>query len=416
MSVVVVGVNHRTAGLDLLERLSIDDARLPKALDDLVGRQDISEAVVLSTCNRTEVYVQAERFHGGFDDIRNALCEWSHLPPEDLSDHLTTLHDSQAVAHLFDVACGLDSAVLGEHEILGQVRTAWQQAEECQVVGATLRPVFRHAIEVGKRVRTETGISRNVTSVSQAAVAMAAKHLESLSDRSVLLLGTGDMGEGMAMALVRHGVGELCVANRTFSSAEELADRLGGEAVRLSDLTDQLVAADLLLTSTGATSLMIEHATLDDVLERRNGRALLIVDIAVPRDVDPGAADIDGVTLLDMDDLGAFAEAGVKGRRREVEQVRSIIDEEVERYSAISSARELDPLITNFRDNAADIVRAEVQSRGGDLDDTSREMVEAIVRSSLNKLLHGPTVALKDAAGTARGERLADALRDLFDL
>jgi len=241
-------------------------------------------------------------------------------------------------------------------------------------------------------------------------VAMAAQNLGSLSDRSVLLLGAGDMGEGMAMALARHGVGELAVANRTFDSAAELADRLGGKAIRLSDLTDQLVAADLLLTSTGATSLMIEHATVDDVLARRDGRELLIVDIAVPRDVDPGAADIAGVTLLDMDDLGAFAEAGVAGRRREVEQVRQIIDEEVERYSAIASARELDPLITAFRGSAADIVRVEIDNQGGELDDASRERVEAIVRGSLNKLLHGPTIALKDAAGTARGERLADAL------
>ncbi len=416
MSVVVIGVNHRTASLDLLERLNVDASRLPKVLHDLTSRPHISEAVVLSTCNRTEVYVQAERFHGAFDDVRDALCDWSHLPPEEFADHLTTLYDGDAIGHLFDVACGLDSAVLGEHEILGQVRSAWQGAEDEGSVGSTLRPVFRHALEVGKRARTDTDISRNVTSVSQAAVAMAAQHLGSLTERTVLLIGTGDMGQGMATALARSGVGSLVVANRTFEHAEGLAVRLGGAAARLDDLSDHLVAADVLLTSTGATSLMIEHATIDEVLSRRDGRPLLIVDIAVPRDVDPGAADIPGVTLLDMDDLGAFAEAGVAGRRREVDAVRAIIDDEVERYTAIASARELDPLITVFRRKVTEIAEAEAGLHGAELSDGDREALRRSVRASVNKMLHEPTVALKKAAGTARGERLADALRDLFDL
>ena len=416
MSVVVIGLNHRTAPLELLERTTVDDARLPKALHDLVSRAHLSEAVVLSTCNRTEVYAVAERFHPGYQDVRDFFSELAFLAPEDFVDHLYVHHDDAAVAHLFVVASGLDSAVLGEGEILGQVREAWEAARAEGVTGATLNLLFRHAIEVGKRTRTETGISRGITSVAQAAVALVGHRLGSLVDRRVLLLGAGEMGEGMAVALAGAGAGEIVVANRTWANAEALAGRAGGRAVRLADVRDELVTADVLLTSTGASTIMVEHADLADAMAQRDGQPLLIVDIAVPRDVDRGAGDLSGVTLLDMDDLRRFVELGVSGRQREAARAQVLVDEELDRYRALTTAREVAPLVAALRERAEAARVAEVERLAGRLSTEELAAVETATKAIVAKLLHEPTVRLKEAAGTPKGDRLADALGDLFDI
>ncbi|MBT4677564.1 MAG: glutamyl-tRNA reductase [Acidimicrobiales bacterium] len=419
MSVVVVGLNHRTVPLDLLERMTVPASRLPKALADLTSREHINEAVVLSTCNRIEVYVLAEKFHGAYQDIRNFFAEVSHVAPEEFSDHLTSLYDGDAARHLFSVASGLDSAVLGEHEILGQVRKSWETASTEGAVGPVLNTLFRHSLEVGKRVRTETAISRNITSVSQAAVAMATERLGGLGGRQVLIVGAGEMGEGLARALHGGGVAGIRVANRTWDRAVEVAGRLGGEPVRLDDLPHHLAEVDVLLTSTGASAAILEHGDLASVVGERHGRELLVVDIAVPRDVDPTAGEIEGVTLLDMDDLREFADVGIRERQREVTAVHAILDVELDRYVDESTARSVAPLVASLRARG-DLVRSgELQrlvARLGDLDDRQRDAVEALAAGIVGKLLHEPTVRLKDAAGTARGERLAEALRDLFDL
>jgi glutamyl-tRNA reductase len=419
VSVVVLGLNHRTVPLDLLERVTIDETRLPKALHDVVGRDHVSEAVVLSTCNRTEVYVVAEKFHPAYADLRTFLSELAFVPPEELADHLYVHDGADAASHLFEVAAGLDSAVIGEAEILGQVRHAWEKAQEEQAAGSQLNLLFRHALEIGKRARTETAIGRHVASVSTAAVAMAAERLGSLEGRSILVMGAGDMGEGMVRSLAANGVTDIRVANRTWERAFELAARVDGRAIRLADLDASLAEVDLLLTGTGASSMLIEHGDVARVMHSRDGRPLLVVDVAVPRDVDPTAADVPGVTLLDMDDLRAFAEAGQAERRREVAAVRTMVGEELERYTAVSSAREVAPLVAALRESAEDVRRSELErfrAKLGELDDRQLEAVEALTHGIVAKLLHQPTVGLKDAAGTPKGERLAEALRDLFDL
>ena len=419
MSVVVIGLNYRSVPLDLLERMTIDDSRLPKALHDVTSREHVSEAVVLSTCNRTEIYVVAEKFHGAYADLRNFLSEMAYLPPEDFSDHLYVQYDDDAVAHLFAVTSGLDSAVVGEAEILGQVRRAWERAQAEGTTGSSLNLLFRHALEVGKRARTETGISRNIASVSTAAVAMAAERLGSLVGKRILVLGAGEMGEGMVRALATAGVDDVRIANRTWDRAVELAEHLGGRAVRLADLNESLAEVDLLLTSTGASSMMLEHGDLARVMEARDGRPVLIVDVAVPRDVDPQAANLQGVTLLDMDDLRAFAEAGMNERRREMVAVEAMIAEELERFVSVSSAREVAPLVAGLHERGESVRTAELEryrARLGELDDRQVDVIEALTKGIVAKLLHDPTVGLKDAAGSPRGERLAEALRDLFDL
>jgi glutamyl-tRNA reductase len=408
--VIVVGVNHRTVPLELLERLAVQPDRLPKSLHDLVAYDDIAEAVVLSTCNRTEIYVHAERFHGAVADIRNHLCEYAFLAPEELSDHLYTFHDAAAVAHLFSVASGLDSAVLGETEILGQVRSAWDVAASERAAGPTLHLLFRHALEVGKRVRNETGISRSTASVSSAAVALAGERLDGLTGRRVLVLGAGEVGEGMVTALVGAGATDVMVANRTRERAEALAAKFGGRAVALSDLPTLLPQVDVLLTSTGASEALLDTGALETV------DRLLIVDVAVPRDVDPAAGDLPGITLLDMDDLRAFAEEGMTERRREVSKVRDLIDEEVARFRDVAGGREVAPLIAALRAKVEALRVGEVDRAAKGLSEAERAALDATSRTTVAKLLHEPTIRLKEAAGTARGERLAEALRDLFTI
>ena len=419
MSVIVVGLNHRTVPLDLFEKMTVPEAKLPKALADLSSRENISESVILSTCNRIEIYAYAEKFHGAYQDIRNFLSEISHVAPEDFSDHLIGLFGSDAIEHLFKVSSGIDSAVIGEHEILGQVRSAWELAVEEQVVGTVLNSLFRHSLEVGKRARSETSISRNITSVSQAAVAMADKQLNGLIGKRVLVVGAGEMGEGMAKSLHAGGITELRVANRTWDRAVETAERLNGEPVRLDELPQNLTEVDLLLTSTGATAAILEYGDLDEAARQREGRELLIVDIAVPRDVDPAAAELDGVTLLDMDDLREFAEKGIRAREKEVSSVIEIINEELERFLNLFSARSVAPIVTQLHSRAEEIRNSELQKLFRKFPELTPEQlkgIETLTSAIANKLMHEPTVRLKDAAGTPKGERLSEALQDLFDL
>jgi glutamyl-tRNA reductase len=419
MSIVAIGCNHRSTPLSKLERMTVAPADMPKMLWELNQADNLSEVVVLSTCNRIEVYAFAERFHGGYRDVREALARSAGLAPEDVADHLYAHHDAEAVRHLFSVAAGLDSAVVGEHEVLGQVRDAWETARSEGTVGSVLGGLFRHAIETGKRARTETSIARGIASVSQAAVALADARIRGIEGRTVLVIGAGQMAEGTVKSLAGAGAAEVLVANRTWSRAVALADACAGEAVPLEKLTEALTRIDVLVTTTGAQELILEAGDVTALSARREGRDLVIVDVAVPRDVDPAARRIPGVTLLDMDDIGAFIDKGLAGRNGEVESVRSIVSGEVDRYQAIVSAREVAPLISQWRSRSESIRSAELDrfaTKLAGLEPAEREAVEALTKGIVNKLLHEPTVRLKDAAGRARGDRLAESLRDLFDL
>ena len=416
MSVVVIGLNHRTVPLELLERTTVAADALPKALHDLLSRPNVDEVVLLSTCNRTEVYAVAERFHGAFQDIRDFLCDVAGMAPEQLQPHLYSQHDAAAAAHLFSVAAGLESAVLGESEILGQVRTAWATAQAEGAARSALNLLFRHALEVGKRARTETAIGRSTASVSHAAVEMVTERFGPLQDAKVLVVGAGEMGEGIVSALTGAGVGHVTVVNRTHERAVELAERLAGRAVPFAQLPVALADADVLLTSTGSGTVIVEA----DVVERaKAGRPLLVVDVAVPRDVDAGVADLPGVTLLDLDDLRDWAARGIAERAAEAARVRLIVAEEVVNHGEMVVARQAAPLVAQLHEHAESLRAGELaryRGRLSELDERERDAVEALTRAIVAKLLHDPTVNLKRDAGTPRGERNAAAVRDLFDL
>lgn len=419
MSIVAIGCNHRSTPLAKLERMTIAPGGLPKVLSGLGEADNLSEVVVVSTCNRIEVYAFAERFHGGYQDVREFLARQAGLAPEDVADHLYAHHDTEAVRHLFSVAAGLDSAVVGEHEILGQIRDAWETARVEGTIGTALGGLFRHAVETGKRARTETSIARGIASVSQAAVALADDRIGGIRGRTVLVIGAGEMAEGTVKSLAKAGAEEVLVANRTWERAVSLASACEGVAVPLDQLATVLARVDVLVTTTGAQDLILEASDVTGLAAQRDNCDLVIVDVAVPRDVDPAARALPGVTLLDMDDIGAFIDMGLEGRNNEVESVRAIVDSEVDRYHAMVSAREVAPLIGDLRATAEFIRTTELERHAAKLaalEPAEREAVEALTKGIVNKLLHQPTVRLKDAAGRARGDRLAESLRDLFDL
>jgi glutamyl-tRNA reductase len=417
MSILVIGVNHRSGPLSVLERVTLPPDEVPKAVDSLVRRDNVREVAVLSTCNRTEIYAVAERFHGAYADIRDFLCDLGHIAPDELHPHLYSQHDELAVRHLFEVAAGLDSVVVGETEILGQLRQAWEVAQREGGARSTLNLLFRRAIGVGKRARTETAIARGTASISHAAVEMAIEHHGSIAGRQVAVVGAGAMGEGIAVALRAAGVGAVRVVNRSPERGAALADRVDGAACGFDLLADAVADADLVLTSTGSGSPIITRdlmATID-----RSGRPLLFVDVAVPRDVASDVADLAGVTVLDLDDLSEWAARGRAQRLAEVERVDAIVVDEVERYALEAAALQAAPLVTALRSRAEALRAAELErfsKRLRDLDPEQVELVETLTRGIVAKLLHEPSVRLRTQAGTPQGERNAAAVADLFDL
>lgn len=417
MSIVVIGVNHRSGPLSVLERVALAADQIPKAVENLVSRDNVREVVVLSTCNRTEIYAVAERFHGAYADIRDFLCDLGNISPDELHPHLYSQHDDAAVTHLFEVAAGLDSAVVGEAEILGQIRQAWEVAQREAGARTTLNLLFRHALGVGKRARTETGIARGTASVSHAAVEMAVEHYGSIEGRRVAVIGAGAMGEGITVALRRAGVGEVVVVNRSVERGVALAERIEGVAVGIDQLAIAIGDADLVLTCTGSGTPLITPEVLG--IAPRSGRPLLIVDISVPRDVSSAVAEIADVTVFDLDDLARWADRGRMQRLAEVDQVRVIVAEEVERFGAEAAALQAAPLVTALRHRAEALRLAEIDrhtKRLAQLDDEQRQLVEAITRGVVAKLLHEPSVRLRNQAGTPQGERNAASVADLFDL
>jgi glutamyl-tRNA reductase len=415
MSIVVIGVNHRTAPLAVLERLAIAPDDVAKSVTALTQRDTIREVAVLSTCGRTEVYLVVERFHGAYADVTEFLAALAGMPLDELHPHLLSLHDDAAATHLFEVAAGLDSFVLGESEILGQVRAAWQSAVDNGGVRSTLDLLFRHALRTGKRARSETAIGQGTASISHAAVELAADRLGTLADRRVLVVGAGDMGAGVATSLRKVGATDIAVANRTPDRGRTLAAKVAGGVVAFEDLGEALADSDVVVTCVASTEGLITT----DTLAGRGDGDLLIVDIALPRNVDRAVAAVAGVTVLDLDDVSAWAQRGRAARAAEAARVREIIADQLEQFLLESTARQAAPLVARLHDHAEQIRSAEVQrfsSRFGDLADDNHDAVEALTKAIVAKLLHQPSVRLRHDAGTPQGERNAAAVSELFDL
>lgn len=419
MSLLVVGVSHRTAGLGLLERVSLDGP----AADDLAHRLCdgvyVDEAMVLATCNRLEVYADVTGFHGGVAELGQQLAKATGVRLEELSEHLYVHYDAAAVAHLFAVTAGLDSMAVGEQQILGQVRAGLRAGQESGTVGRGLDPVIQTALRVGKRAHTETDLDRAGHNLVEAGLAEAEVRLGPLTDRHALVIGAGSMS-GLAVAtLARHGVASITVANRTHERAVRLAAGVGGTAVPMAELPAALAAADLVVSSTGAVGHVVDVALVTGARQRRADSApQVFVDLAVPRDVDPAVGGLHGVDVLDLAAIGASLAAG--DLRRDVTAARDLVAAEVDAYLTAARAEAVAPTVVALRRHARELMEAELSrldSRlGADLDERVRAELAQTVHRVVEKLLHTPTVKMKELAAGPEGSSYADALRTLFGL
>lgn len=417
MEIVVVGVNHKAAPVQVREHLAFTPAQMESALAAL--REKTMEAVLLSTCNRTEIYAVAPSAEAGAREVAEFLADFHAVPAERFTPFLFSLHGREAVNHLFAVASGLDSMILGEPQILGQVREAYLAALAQDTAGTMLSWIFHHAMKVGKQVRTDTNISRNAVSVSHAAVELAKGIFGSLSDRSVLLVGAGEMGQLAARNLLDNGCARLLVANRTYSRAEELAASCGGTAVAFDRLPDLLEEVDVAISATGAPSFVLTADIVGRAVPARSGRPLILIDIAVPRDVDPRVQEFEPVVLHDIDDLQAVCTANLEERRKEVGRAQEIIDDELELFETWWGSLQVVPTIKALRDRAEEIRQMELQKalpRMGELTERQRSAVEALTIGIVNKMLHQPTVRLKTHGSNGSGGDYVQILRDLFAL
>ena len=417
-----LGLNHRTADLALRERVAFSEEDIRAALARLgCGTNGsrparVSEMVILSTCNRTEIYAVAPE--EDFDALEAFLSDSRHIPAETLRPHLYRYRDRDAVAHLFRVASGLDSLVLGEPQILGQVTRAWELARGQGTVRAVLGRLFQAAVHTGKRARTETAISHNPASVATMAVHLAAEVVEDLPAARVLVLGAGEMAEQAVEALRVRGVARIRVMNRTLSKAQALADRWGGEATTFEALVPSLAWADIVLASTGAPHTLIAPRHVREAFAGRD-RPLVLLDIAVPRDVDPDVGKLPRVRVYDLDALQDHLEDALAARRAAVPHVEAIVEEEVANFMAYLQTLDVVPIISAIRARAEEVRRAELEKtlrKMPHLTPEERARLDALTKAIVNKLLHTPTVVLKEEAKNARAAETAAIARRLFGL
>ena len=417
MSVLVIGLSHRTAPVDLLEQAALSADAVSKLLEELRGSDHATEALVLSTCNRVEVYVDVDKFHAGVAQTSELLARAAGLGLDDLTPHLYVHYEDRAVAHLFAVACGLDSMVVGESQILGQVRSAMRLSQEAGTAGRTLGALAQQALRVGKRARTETGIDRAGRSLVTAAVEEAVDVLGALSERTAVVVGAGAMSSLTATVLRQHAVADLVIANRTLSHAERLAGTVGGSALPLAGLPDALAAADQVVSCTGAVGHVVSTELVAAAMRSRAGRPLVVLDLALPRDVEPGVRDLDGVTVVDLEHL-AVALASSE-HAADVEATAGIVADEVETFTSWQRGTSVAPTVVALRGMADAVVRAELDrltARLPELAPRARAEIELTVQRVVDKVLHAPTVRVKQLAGEPGGHSYADALRRLFDL
>ncbi|MFL5918133.1 MAG: glutamyl-tRNA reductase [Gaiellaceae bacterium] len=404
MSIVLVGISHHQAPIELRERAALDPARAGELARRLAG--DAGEAVCLSTCNRTELYLADESA-----DSAEAKAEAALLAlEEELGPALYRLRDDAAALHLFRVAAGLDSMVPGEGEILGQVRTA----QDVGVTGPILDRLFRQALHAGKKARTDTAIGESPASVSSAAAALAEQVFEELRGRRVLVIGAGETGELAIKSLVARGATIAFVANRTVERAEELTRRFGGAAISPHDVPANLEHVDVVLSSTAAPGWTLTREQVALMLPARKGRPLFLIDVAVPRDLDPAIHELDGCYLYDVDDLEAVVAETLTGRRREAERAEAIVAAEADRFREWQASLDVVPAIASLRAHAEEIRAAELER--AKLSGAERRAAESVTAAVLNKLLHLPTIRMKEAAAAADGVLYADAVRHLFGL
>jgi glutamyl-tRNA reductase len=414
-----VGLNHRTAPVEVREKLSFPSHTLKGALRRLKSYPVIEGCIILSTCNRTEIYAATLEMDEGINAIWDFLSRWSGVNKSEIKNftYCHTLYDM--IRHTFRVASGLDSMMLGETQILGQLRSAYLDAVEYEATNRVINTLFQLALTVGKRVRTETGIDRNAVSISYAAVELAKQHLGDLNKRQVLIVGAGKMSELTARHLVDNGISGVIVSNRSFERAEALAAQFGGRAVNFDELYKYMESADIVISCTAASHNVIKAEEMQQVMDKRKGRKIFMIDIAVPRDIETEVGELGGVTLYDIDDLKSVVDHNLTERRHAANKAELIIEEELEKFMKWHGTQFVIPTVTTLKNWGEEIKQKELQralNRLGELSEHDQKVVSSLANSIVNQILHVPINQLKKYALTVEGHLYTEIMQNLFEL
>ena len=418
-NLILVGVNHKTTPVEIREKLAFSQVKLEASLEQLVSSPEITENIILSTCNRVEIYARVENNDRGIQLLQNFICDYHGITRGNLDQYFYSYCDNQAVEHLFRVSSSLDSMILGEAQILGQVKDAYNTALSFSSTGMVLNQLFEKAFNVAKKVREETGISERGVSISSAAVELAKKIFEDLENHSVMLVGTGEMAELAAKHLISYGVKTVYVASRTYERAATLAQSLNGCALDFKSFKEEMHRADIIITSTAAPNFIIHKEMMEAAIQKRKNKPIFLIDIAVPRDIAPEVNELENVYLYDIDDLQNVVNANMEERQKEAENAMEIIKQEVTKFNNWFSTLDAVPTIVEMRNRAEDMRALEVDKTLKNMDHLSSEDKDAIqqlTQSLVNKILHKPTINLKKKTQSQDGHIYLKAIRDLFHL
>jgi glutamyl-tRNA reductase len=418
-NLVLVGVNHKTTPVEIREKLAFSQAKLEASLEELVSSPEIIENIILSTCNRVEIYARVENTDRGIQLLQDFICDYHGISRGNLDQYFYSFCDNQAVEHLFRVSSSLDSMVLGEAQILGQVKDAYSTARSSSSTGMVLNQLFEKAFNVAKKVREETGISERGVSISSAAVELAKKIFEDLENHSVMLVGTGEMAELAAKHLISYGVKTVYVASRTYERAAALAQTLNGCALDFKSFKEEMHKADIIITSTAAPTFIIQKEMMEKAIQRRKNKPIFLIDIAVPRDIAPEVNELENVYLYDIDDLQNVVNANMEERQKEAENAMDIIKHEVTKFNNWFSTLDAVPTIVEMRNQAEDMRKIEVEKNLKNMDHLSsddKDSIHLLTQSIVNKILHNPTINLKKKTQSQDGHIYLKAIRHLFHL
>ena len=419
MHIVIVGLSHKTAPVEIREKLAFAPTAMERPLRQMLELATITEGLIVSTCNRVELCAITKEPDAAIAELRRFLAEYHEISPEEINENLFDYQGEEAIRHLFRVSSSLDSMVLGEPQILGQIKTAYGYAAEFKTAGLILNRFLHKAFSVAKRVRTETAIASNAVSVSFAAVELARKIFDRLDNKGVMIIGAGEMCELAARHFVSNGISKVLVTNRTFERAEKLAAEFNGKAVPFDSFVDHLSEVDIVMTSTGAPNFILGKRQMEEVLKRRKNRPMFLIDIAVPRDIDPKVNDISNTYLYDVDDLQGVVQANLKERQKEAGKAEAIVEQEIGQFHQWLGNLEVKPTVIALRRKFEEIRQQELEKTLGNLKDLTgkqRKSIEAMAGAIINKILHKPTAVLKNSQNDTSGEDYVDAVRTLFDL
>lgn len=419
MHIIVVGLNYRTAPVEVRERFAFDDKDLPEALRQLMNTNSIMECVIVATCNRTELYAVVDRHHLCGHYIRSFMEQWFKLPRQEFTNHLYMYEDDKAIEHLFRVTSGLDSMVIGETQILGQVKDAFALAQEQKTTGTLFNMLFKQAVTMAKRAHSETTIGESAVSVSYAAVELGKRIFGQFNKKTVMIIGAGETSELTAKHLYANGADRVIVVNRTYERAAQLADKFNGIACSMEDAAAKLPEVDIVISSTGAKGYVLTRQLVADAMQRRKSKPLFMIDIAVPRDLDPTIAAVDNVFLYDIDDLEGIVESNLEQRRKEAAKIETMINEEIDLFAQWYKTLGVVPLIRALQTKAADIHEETINSLTNklpDLDEHELKVIRKLTKSIVNQMMQDPILRIKEMAGEKRADEAMNMFVKLFAL